>query len=85
MSKMPPCPHCGSPDSVFRNVRVSGWTIELFDEIEYGGEIPNTDMLNYSHSRTLWCITCRKVRRDVIIVDEQYLMPKGYVDKFTQQ
>ena len=77
---MPPCPHCGSRDSVYRNVRVSGYTNELFDELEYGGEMPNTDMLKYSHSKTLRCVTCGKIRRDVIILDEQFLMLRGYKD-----
>ncbi len=78
MSKIPPCPHCGAEDSVYRNVRVSGYTKELFDELEYGGEMPNTDMLKYSHAKTLRCVKCGKIRRDVTIADERYLMLKDY-------
>lgn len=78
MSIMPSCPHCGAADSVYRNVRVSGYTQELFDELEYGGEMPNTDMLKYSKPKILRCVKCGKIRRDVIIVDEQYLMLAEY-------
>jgi len=71
---MPSCPHCGLTDSVYRNVRVSGRIKELFDELEYGGEMPNSDAIFYSHPKTLRCLTCKKIRRDVMIVDEQYLI-----------
>ena len=78
MTKTPSCPHCGSEDCVYRNVRVSGYTEELFDELEYGGDMPNTDNLKYSHPKTLRCITCRKIRGDVIIADGACLMLRGY-------
>ena len=81
MESMPICPHCGSSDSVYRNVRVSGYAGEFFDEIGYGGDIPNTDQLNYGHPKTLRCTACQKIRKDVITVDYNYLMLRGYTEK----
>lgn len=45
MSELPACPHCGLDAEVYRNVRVSGYTKEIFSEIGYGGDMPNHDQL----------------------------------------
>jgi len=74
MSNIPPCPHCGVIDSVYRNVRASGYTKEYFDTLEYSGEMPNTDTLRFTHPKRLRCCRCHKVRRDVKIEDDNYLL-----------
>ncbi len=71
---IPSCPHCGSEDSVYRNVRASGYTQEIFGEVGYGGDMPAADTINFSHPKTLRCVQCNKIRKDLIVNEDHYLL-----------
>lgn len=65
MSQIAPCPHCGSDDYVYANVRAYGWCQEYFSTP--GGETDSieTDKLNFTCTALLRCVSCGKARRDV--------------------
>lgn len=64
---LPPCPHCGALDFVYRNIRVYGWVKEYFD---LSGEVDVLDLddMQATNHLTFRCCACRKVRQDVVLV-----------------
>lgn len=64
MSQIAPCPHCGSDDYVYANVRAYGWCQQYFDTDGKADSI-ETDRLCFTRSATLRCASCMHVRRDI--------------------
>jgi hypothetical protein len=78
MSKIPDCPHCGKRDFVYRNVRAFGWIQDYFN---FDGVLFETDMDNLrgSNSKTFRCCSCKKIRRDIVLVGRT-LIPKEVLE-----
>lgn len=69
---IPPCPHCGKEDFVFRNIRMYGWAQEFFNLAGQVEEL-NLDKARSSSSKTLRCCYCGKIRRDLEIVMQNWI------------
>ena len=70
---IPICPHCGK-SNLYAKARILGSAIEYFDEegesdgIDLSNIIDGTGLRFYP-SKTVRCGECKKIRRDLTVVD----------------
>jgi hypothetical protein len=62
---IPSC-KCGSND-IFSKARVSGYADCFYADIGQGVVEQNIDNLDWLHLKTVYCMRCRKGRRDLTI------------------
>lgn len=62
-----PCPHCGTADDVYINIRAYGWAVEYFTT-DGVYESLSIDNVKYTDSATIRCASCQRVRCDLELV-----------------
>lgn len=70
-----PCPYCGS-NEVFSFAKVSGFAECFYPDVGELVEEQNIDKLNWEHRATVYCIRCRRRRRDLRVVEAKLVEVK---------
>ena len=77
MTQLPPCPHCGDTENgVYAKAQLHGSAEVYYDENGEYSET-STDLMYYTGGDVLHCAKCYKIRRDVLVVDNQILPVKS--------
>jgi len=66
---IPICPHCGMDNGTVAKARATGSAKEYFDKEGVSDGIEVSAGLHYVPSRTVRCSYCRKIRRDLTVLD----------------
>jgi hypothetical protein len=75
-----PCSHCGS-NEVYWLAKVSGFVECYYSDVEELVEEQNIDKLNWQHRATVYCLQCRRRRRDLRVVEAKLVEVKGEGDE----
>lgn len=68
--KLPPCPHCGQREGFMVRGQIRGPIIQYYDNGGWYTEM-YTDQTYTISSKTIRCISCTKIRKDVEFVETE--------------
>ena len=69
-NKIGTCPHCGQVEHVFLNLRAYGYAKQFYT-LDGAAQDLDVDRVGYKESWTLRCATCKKVRTDLRLSEDQ--------------
>jgi len=70
-----PCSYCGSSE-VYSLAKVSGFAECFYFDVGELVEEQNIDKLNWEHRATVYCLRCRRRRRDLRVVEAKLVEVK---------
>lgn len=81
MNELPPCPYCGISDAVYIKGRISGPITFYFYEDGAFDSTSIDDEARRTPGKTIYCLSCNKPRRDLVLTEYMQVVPKSDLKK----